>query len=154
MKKVVKLLLESGASLKSTGEKKQMPLHKACAIGNFSIVEMLTYAAKQIFKREEIEAVIKTLESSPVLKLHLSSTFFLQMVKYPDIDGNTPLSLAVESGNVDSVHLLLDLKADVNQANDNRSYPLHLACTSGNLEIVKLLLHVSHTFLTILREVN
>ncbi len=65
------------------------------------------------------------------------------MLREVDVDSNTPLLLAVESGSVDIVQHLVELGADVNQCNKNRVYPLHLACTNGSLEIVKLLLHVS-----------
>ncbi|XP_014229917.1 serine/threonine-protein phosphatase 6 regulatory ankyrin repeat subunit B-like [Trichogramma pretiosum] len=42
--------------------------------------------------------------------------------------GNTPLHLAVESGNVTTFELLLARGADPNSANQERSTPLHLIC--------------------------
>ena len=123
MVSAARTLLENGASLKSFGERKQTALHKASANGIFTLVEMLTYAAKQVYGKDELK----------------------QMLREVDLDSNSPLLLAVESGSVDIVRHLLELGADVNQSNNKRVYPLHLACTNGNLEIVKLLLQVSRT---------
>ena len=64
------------------------------------------------------------------------------MLKDVDIDDNTPLLLAVESGSTDITKHLLDHGANVNHSNKSRVHPLHLACTIGSLEIVKLLLQV------------
>ena len=49
---VTKLLLENGADIRSSGEKKQTSLHKACAVGNVNLVKMITFAAEQIYGRE------------------------------------------------------------------------------------------------------
>ena len=69
------------------------------------------------------------------------------MLHDEDLDQNTPLSLAVESGSVEITNHLLKLGADVNHFNKNRVYPLHSACTIGSLELVQLLLRVSITFI-------
>ena len=65
------------------------------------------------------------------------------MVADEDVEGNTPLCLAVESGSLESVQLLLSCGSDVNHCNNLRSFPIHNACISGNLELVKLLVKVS-----------
>eukprot|EP00094_Tigriopus_californicus_P006606 TCALIF_06362-PA protein Name:"Similar to trpa-1 Transient receptor potential cation channel subfamily A member 1 homolog (Caenorhabditis elegans)" AED:0.12 eAED:0.12 QI:8/0.6/0.31/0.93/1/1/16/267/1355 len=119
-----KILLEHGANILSIGEKYQSALHKAAAIGNLELVEMLTAVAKATLNETDIEQAKKN-----------------RMLKDEDNDNNTPLLLAVESGSVDITRHLLDFGANVNHFNKARVYPLHLACTIGSLEIVKLLLH-------------
>ncbi len=52
-----RILLENGASLKNSGERKQTALHKACAVGMFNQVEMITYAAVQVYGKEEFKQV-------------------------------------------------------------------------------------------------
>ena len=59
-----------------------------------------------------------------------------------DIDLNTPLLLAVESGSEEITRHLLDLGANVNHYNKDRVFPLHVACTIGSMDIVKRLLQV------------
>ena len=54
---VAKILLESGAQIRSFGEKHQSSLHKAAAVGNRDIVRMLIYAAEQVYGQHEIEQV-------------------------------------------------------------------------------------------------
>lgn len=58
----------------------------------------------------------------------------------PDVDGNTPLHLASESGNVEIVRLLLDSKCDIHRKNTAWRTSLHSAVTWGHLEVVKILL--------------
>ncbi len=102
---------------------------------------MLTFAAKQVFGKEELRKVIIFLK---IPQLSFSQhTIKSQMLREEDVDSNTPLLMGIESGNVDIVSHLVEAGGDVNQCNRNRVYPLHLACTNGSLEIVKLLLHVS-----------
>jgi ankyrin repeat protein len=64
------------------------------------------------------------------------------MVSDEDIDSNTPFCLAVESGSLESVELLLSCGSSVNHCNNLRSYPIHNASSAGNVEIVKLLVRV------------
>ena len=56
--------------------REQTALHKACTFGSANIVEMLIEATVQVHGREMVQDVLKT----------------------EDIEGNTPLLLAVESG--------------------------------------------------------
>ena len=56
--------------------REQTALHKACTFGSTNIVEMLIEATVQVYGREMVQDLLKT----------------------EDIEGNTPLLLAVESG--------------------------------------------------------
>ena len=45
-----RMLLESGADIRSSGERKQNALHKSCAVGNITLVQMITYTAEQVYR--------------------------------------------------------------------------------------------------------
>ena len=121
----------------------QTTLHKAAAVGNFDVIQLLISSALHLYGESEVKKL-------------------LQMV---DLDHNTPLSLAVEGthsrlkseifwyfdqlicvlflgGSAPITKHLLDYGSDVNHFNKSRVYPLHSACTNGSLEIVKILVKV------------
>ena len=68
--------------------------------------------------------------------------FVDHLLSLEDIDGNTPLLLAVEGGSTEITKILLQFGVDVDHSNRNRTHALHLAAKIGSLEIVKLLLKV------------
>ncbi len=57
MEDVARILIDEGASLTNSGEKKQTALHKSCAVGSYTLVKMVTYAAEQKYGRKENEKV-------------------------------------------------------------------------------------------------
>ena len=116
----------------------QTALHKACTFGSTIIVEMLIETALQMHGQGMVEDLLRT----------------------EDIEGNTPLLLAVESGSPEIarcgnitqpranilIHaslfnrLLLRYPVDINHENRNKMRALHLAAKIGNYECVKLLI--------------
>jgi ankyrin repeat protein len=63
-----------------------------------------------------------------------------QLLNARDENGKTPLSLAVEKGNIDIAQFLIKRGADVNLADMENKSPLHIAAAKGDPEIVMLLL--------------
>lgn len=59
---------------------------------------------------------------------------------FANINGETALYAAVETGNLEMAEYLLDNHANINQANTERVTPLHIASRAGNLEMVQFLL--------------
>lgn len=55
-------------------------------------------------------------------------------------NGDTALSLAIESGNIEAARLLINAGADVSVADHDRATPLHRAAGGGYVELVRLLL--------------
>ena len=54
-------------------------------------------------------------------------------------DGSTPLHIAIEEGNLDIVHLLVEAGASMDVPRSDGLAPLHMAAQKGHLEIVRLL---------------
>jgi len=60
----------------------------------------------------------------------------MKNVNQVDSRGNTPLSSAVQNGNITSVKMLLDAGADVNAKNRNGDMPIHLAPSVAMLQLL------------------
>jgi ankyrin repeat protein len=84
----------------------------------------------------------------------------LTFVDVKDINGNTPLHVAVTSDWKAGVSILLEAGADVCQRNSNGATVVHLAAESGNSDILKEILSihesktVRHKFLSSSSTVN
>ncbi|KAG1661213.1 Transient receptor potential cation channel subfamily A member 1 [Nymphon striatum] len=114
---IVKLLIESGANLRTVDNDKNTPLHFASDEGHLKIAEYLLSSADEKGGWPEVT----------------------QMVADRDDERNTALHRAVENGHTELVKILLSKGANVNSHRKNFVFPLHQAATNGNLEIVKFL---------------
>lgn len=61
-------------------------------------------------------------------------------MEWTDKESNSPLHLAVNSGDIDTVRTCLDFGAKVDALQENKSTALHFACAQGALPVVQLLL--------------
>ena len=115
---VAKILLEEDISSKDhPSNDSRLPLHDACQVGCFEIVELILNS--------------KTTDDYPLKQIDLG-----------DISGETPLSLAVNIGSLEIVEILLENHANPSIPDFSHTYPLHDAAKSGNVDIIKLLLEV------------
>ena len=53
--------------------------------------------------------------------------------------GNLPLHGAVDSGNVDAVRVIVEVGAEIDAQQEDKSTPVHFACSRGALDMVKLM---------------
>uniref|UniRef100_A0A6B2LEQ2 Uncharacterized protein n=1 Tax=Arcella intermedia TaxID=1963864 RepID=A0A6B2LEQ2_9EUKA len=106
--KITQLLIEHKANLNALNEKGQTPLHIAASLGDERIVEVLL----------ESRAAVDVPGGDP---------------REP-----SPLSRAVRGGFEGIARMLIDHRADVNQAHQGLA-PLHLAVEAGSLPLVRLL---------------
>ena len=67
------------------------------------------------------------------------------LVKY-DIDGNTPMTLAIKKKSAAAITALLDYGVDVDHCNDRKESLMHIACAEGSMDIVELLISVRKKF--------
>lgn len=64
-----------------------------------------------------------------------------KMLKLKNVDGQTALHLAAQSGSVESCELMiLESKEIINVQDNNGNTPLHLACIYGRIKVVEKLL--------------
>lgn len=137
---LIKLLIDSGASINSTNKKGKTPLHVAVEDGQIRIVEYLLELGAS--------ANILAEGSSPLMTAarngnHHILTTLLDAGAY----GNTTheyygsaIQAAVTSGNLRTVELLVEYKADINAQGGEYGSAIQAAAGVGNLEIFKLLI--------------
>ena len=75
----------------------------------------------------DIEQIVQLLTDNP------------EVIKSANEDGQTPLHLAAEGGDLKMMTLLIKFGGDVNARDSDGATPLHVAVDSGNNEAVKAL---------------
>ena len=73
-----------------------------------------------------------------ILDLHFTPTDF--MVNENDFHDNTPLHIACTEGFLDTVKVLIEHKAQVENKNEDEKTPFHLAAENGHAEVVDFIL--------------
>ena len=120
---VVKQLLDKGAILTPKNEKGELPLHTplhlACIHGHVGV-------ARELLDRTE--------------STDAPSDETQNFVNMQDVDGNTALFYACESGNLEMVEYLLDKYANVKLTNENNVTPLHVAARCQHMEVAEALI--------------
>lgn len=118
-----KLLEEDSSSLNHASNDTRLPIHNACQVGCFEIVELILNSTEDIADNG------------------YQSQF--KQIDLGDNSGETPLALAVNIGSTKIVEMLLENhNANPSIADSSHTYPIHNAAKSGNVEILKLLLEV------------
>ena len=71
---VVKVLLDSGANIRCSGEKLQTPLHKAAAVGSLEIVDLLIRKVIDVIGPNELRMVRQLMYNFEMFNFLLEST--------------------------------------------------------------------------------
>jgi len=129
---LIALLLQAGASPELRDSKGRTPLHAAALYHNGRAVELLVSAGA---KHDLFTAA--ALGKADLLEGFLSED--PQAVNRP-ILGSTPLRLAVGSGNLEAVRVLLERAAELNAQDEHGETALHSATFGGDKEMVRFLL--------------
>ena len=113
---IVNRLLANQADMRAKNRDKEQPLHIACKEGHSEIV-------KQIVKRAQDEAQ--------------------DLIEERDQELNTPMHLAVESGDLETLKILLLRRASAVVRNKDEVYPIHIAAAQGYLSMAQVLVQFS-----------
>ncbi|KAM9551275.1 NF-kappa-B inhibitor epsilon-like [Salvelinus alpinus] len=144
---VVRVLVESGASLDLQDQEGNTPLHMACEQG---WAECATEMIRNV-SSSKLAPVLESQNWRGLTSLHLATVnrqhrlMKLLMTKGADLNiqegtsGKTPLHLAVELHDIVSMTLLLNKGADVDVPMFNGCTPLHLAVARQDAAIANLL---------------
>ncbi len=122
------------------------PLHEACICGNLPILkELLNQGAKIDIKNadEEISLHIACKKGFGTIVHEIlcrGNNQREKLLEARDKESNSPLHLAVESGDVETVKVLLQFEANPSMSNDAKVVPMHIAAARGYMDIAEKLL--------------
>ena len=160
-----KYLLNAGAELlpPSYGTVRTTPLHTAVALQSLDAISSIARSPMFFFIWDKtgltpmhlavslrLQTSLRVLLHSQTATINETDTIDKQESGLPnhafidvkDINGNTPLHVAVGSYWKAGVSILLEAGADVCQRNSNGATVLHLAAENGNSDILKEILSI------------
>ncbi len=142
---IVKILLENGARIdEKNGSNKITALHAACENKNFNIVKILlehgvSLKEVDLYGNNIIHICCK--EGCNDILLYIIEREKDVSINEKNENGFVPLHLACLFQNEDSVRILLNKNAQVNQkTKTEKKTPLHIAVTKGNKKIIEMLI--------------
>ena len=160
-----KYLLNAGAVLLpfAHGTFRTTPLHTAVALQSLDAISSIARSAMFFFSWDNtgltpmhlavtlrLQAPLRVLLHSQIAATTETDVIDKEESDLPDhayvdvkdINGNTPLHVAVKSDWKEGVSILLEAGADVCQRNSNGATVLHLAAENGNSDILKEILNI------------
>jgi len=134
-------LVKKGADVTFTDDNGTTPLHFAASSGNLDLVTLLVDhgADVNVQNRTQRMAPIHWAaprESLPIVEYLLDKGASIDV---QDLEGQTPLFMAVQNWKTPMVRLLIERGADIDLANSRGETPL-LAALHGNVQIAELLI--------------
>ncbi|KAL9969346.1 hypothetical protein ACROYT_G021550 [Oculina patagonica] len=127
---ICKYLLDNGASINTTTKERSTCLHLAAGAGNTKIVPLIVQTALGYILQYPVNA-IRSIKDDPE---------FNRFLNHRDVEQNSALHIAVQTGHVFVCQVLLQHGADVNIQNKHQQTPLHVASIGKNKEILELLI--------------
>lgn len=138
---IVDLLLSKQAQTNIKSNSGLTPFHLACSNDYIHIAKKLIQVNDYCYTTNNNGGT--PLHSSASLGTTKAIEFLLFDCKYDpnpiDLDGNTPLHLAVVDNQIDSINLLLQFGADIFIKNKKRQTALHLAIQHKHTNIISVL---------------
>lgn len=118
------------------------PLHVAAMKGHISLMKtLMDFGADPLAETAEGDNLLhlSLIEGKgEVVRFLLEKRFLPRLnVNLENHNGASPLSIAAEKCDLDSIELLIDAGAHICRTNKQRRSPLHYAARSGNVKIAK-----------------
>lgn len=138
----VQYLLGRGANSNSQNGDGETPLMLACSKSHVAVALALLDAGcdTNIVDNDGQTALHACVDDSVLLPVLQRILTTVRDVNRQDDDGNSPLHIAAESNEVESVERLLQMGAKVNLQNGEGNTPLMVACSEGHQDVVEVLL--------------
>lgn len=138
----IKLLLSRSSIVNASNNKGELPIHLAVRIRNTHAIKLLLQHGASLLDEtvsHDIVLFISIQRSDYQMVKNLVRLFYAN-VNVGNSMGVTPLHVAIETGNLAMIKLLIELGANVNLRCANGSTPIHYAVSRGNYSAAKLLL--------------
>ncbi|XP_064597658.1 putative ankyrin repeat protein RF_0381 [Liolophura sinensis] len=135
---IVKLLIDAGADVNMLDRSKSSPLTVACGKGNLDVAKYLLCRGACVNHQAGYEVV--PLEARKLLGTEDDLTEQQREDILDPFKGNTPLTKATWSGNIDLVRELLQNGSDVMAETYAGNTALHVAAREGHVDILRLLI--------------
>ncbi|RCS52631.1 hypothetical protein DTL42_07270 [Bremerella cremea] len=120
------------------------PLHQAAMQGDIATIKRLVAEGADINETNPIYMVtplaLAASNASPDVLRTMVELGANILASPAEAENGTPLRMAVMAGKADNVQALLELGADVNEANPKNGTLLHAAAKRGSKQIVKMLI--------------
>lgn len=141
---ILAFLADAKLSLDLISGSGMAPIHLATSKGYENIVQYLLSRGADITVREEntqqtsLHLAVMGSNKTRLVEILLEVSG-QQIINFQDIEGKTPLHLAMECDNIAAVKLLVKNGANIELVDLNGQVPLHIAIEKENLEAVMLL---------------
>ncbi|KAJ1449184.1 ankyrin repeat-containing domain protein [Pelagophyceae sp. CCMP2097] len=141
--RIVELLVGKGADVHRLDYHGHSPLHLACVWGWASTAKLLLEHGADperanVQGQNALMAAAEFPSHTPILDLILSETHI--SIEAKNVDGETALHYAVNTGDVDLVVCLLEFGSNVNAESYAKESPLRRACRNNDSAVVHALL--------------
>jgi len=141
---LVQFLVERHANLELTDHRGHTAIMRAACGGHTDVVRFLHQRGANLTRVDRNDKTIMHLAAlnnrAEVILLLLRAKGGEDLVNTNDQYDSTPLHEACAEGHLESVRVLLDNGADIDNKNEDEQTPFHLAAAAGHIDVVELLL--------------
>lgn len=135
---LMELLIDQGADINYSDANGRCALNNAFQRNNIDAVKLLIKHGANLSGPAGTTHLLNLIKKNKLALVELLIESKVEINRV--VDKKTPLQAAIESGNIQIIHLLLAAKANPNLRSEGGDYPLVMAIKAGNCEAIHLLL--------------